>query len=159
MLRARGIASVSLDERGRFVVPSRFRDKLKESSGGNLVITADVAHACLLIYPEEEYQKIEDQLIALDNTQSRVRDLQRRFIGFATEVELSDSGRILVATELREYAGLDRKGVLLGQVNKLELWSEPAWEKKKKSWPKERSKERPKDKAKGNDMLDMDIRF
>ena len=150
MLRARGIANVSLDERGRFVVPSRFRDKLKESSGGKLVLTADVAHACLLIYPQEDYQEIEDQLIALDNMQPHVRDLQRRFIGFASEVELSDSGRILVATELREYAGLDRRGVLLGQVNKLELWSEPEWQKKKKKWPK--------DKAKG-DKLDMDIRF
>lgn len=151
MLRARGIASVSLDERGRFVVPSRFREKLKASSGGNLVVTADIAHACLLIYPQEDYQEIEDQLIALDNTQPHIRDLQRRFIGFATEVELSDSGRILVATELREYAGLDRRGVLLGQVNKLELWSEPVWQKQKKKWPK--------DKAKGNGKLDMDIRF
>lgn len=138
----RGIANVSLDERGRFVVPTRFRDRLKERSDGKLVLTIDKAHACLLIYPQQDYQQIEDRLIALDNTQESVRELQRRFIGFATETELGVNGRILVATELREYAGLERKGVLLGQINKLELWSEAGWRDKTSKWPEQGGEER-----------------
>ena len=112
----RGIANVSLDERGRFAVPTRFRDTLKERSGGKLVVTIDIAHPCLLLYPEQEYQQIEAKLVALDNTQAPIRELQRRFIGFASEVELDANGRVLVANELRDYSGLDRKGVLLGQI-------------------------------------------
>ena len=138
----RGIANVSLDERGRFVVPTRFRDRLKERSDGKLVLTIDKAQTCLLIYPQQDYQEIEDRLIALDNTQESVRELQRRFIGFATETELGVNGRILVAAELREYAGLERKGVLLGQINKLELWSETGWRDKMSKWPEQGDEEK-----------------
>ena len=136
----RGIANVSLDERGRFAVPTRFRDTLKERSGGKLVVTIDIAHPCLLLYPEQEYQQIEAKLVALDNTQAPIRELQRRFIGFASEVELDANGRVLVANELRDYSGLDRKGVLLGQINKLELWSNTVWRETTRKWPKKPKK-------------------
>ena len=138
----RGIANVSLDQRGRFAVPTRFRDTLLERSEGNLVLTIDIAHTCLLLYPQRDYKEIEDKLVALDNTQASIRELQRRFIGFATEVELDGNGRVLVATELREYAGLERKGVLLGQINKLELWSDNGWRDTTSKWPADGDEEK-----------------
>lgn len=133
----RGNANVSLDQRGRFAMPTRYREALLELSGGQLVVTIDVTQTCLLIYPKPNYQALEEKLIALDNTRPRNRDLQRKIIGFATDVELDGNGRVLVSNELREYAGLDRKATLLGQVNKLEMWSDDLWREIKTGWRKD----------------------
>ncbi len=133
----RGNANVSLDERGRFAMPTRYREIFQQLADGRLVVTIDVAKTCLLIYPEPHYQELEGKLIALDNTQPQNRDLQRKIIGFATDTELDSNGRILVTNELRDYAGVDRKATLLGQVNKLEMWADDLWRDIKTGWRKE----------------------
>lgn len=129
----RGIANVSLDERGRFAMPARFRTQIVERSTGKLVVTIDAANACLLIYPTPDYLELEKKLTALDSRQQN-RLLQRKIIGFATDVELDGNGRVLVPGELREYAALEKRAILLGQINKLELWAESVWRQTMSEW-------------------------
>lgn len=129
----RGVANVSLDTRGRFAMPARYRDGF-QGAGGKLVVTIDVANPCLLIYPQQDYETLEQKLRTLDNTQDAIRSLQRKLIGFATEAELDGNGRILVPGELRDYADVDRKAVLLGQINKVELWGQTQWRETVNSW-------------------------
>ncbi len=129
----RGVAKVSLDARGRFAMPARYREGF-QGSAGRLVVTIDVANPCLLIYPQQDYEALEQKLRALDNTQDAIRSLQRKLIGFATEAELDGNGRILVPGELRDYADVDRKAVLLGQINKVELWGQTQWREAVNSW-------------------------
>jgi MraZ protein len=123
----RGIAQLNLDNKGRLAVPARHREALLERSGGHLVITAD-ADRCLLIYPLPDWEIIQQKLEALSNLDSRVRDLQRRLIGFAVDVELDGAGRVLISSELRQFAELEKSVVLVGQGRKFELWNRDNWE-------------------------------
>jgi MraZ protein len=122
----RGIAQLSLDSKGRLMVPTRHRDVLLERCAGHLVITAD-ADRCLLIYPLPDWELIQQKLEGLSNLDPRVRELQRRLIGFAVDADMDNAGRLLVAPALRQYAQLDKDVVLVGQGRKFELWNEENW--------------------------------
>ena len=123
----RGIAQLNLDSKGRLAVPARHRDLLLERCAGHLVITAD-ADRCLLVYPLPDWELIQQKLEGLSNLDPRVRDLQRRLIGFAVDVDMDGSGRVLIAPALRQYAQLEKNVVLVGQGKKFELWNQENWE-------------------------------
>jgi MraZ protein len=125
----RGISSVNLDAKGRMALPVRYREALAELCNGQLVVTIDARARCLLLYPLPTWEVIQAQLDALPNFDELVRGLQRMVIGHATDVELDGSGRLLIPTELREFAGLTKKLKLLGQGGKIEIWSEEEWAK------------------------------
>jgi transcriptional regulator MraZ len=129
----RGINNLALDAKGRMAIPSRYRDRLMESCGGRLIVTVD-RDRCLLVYPQHEWEVIEAQLASLPSLNKQSRLLQRLLIGHATEAELDSQGRILLPTMLREYAGLDKKCVLIGQGKKFEIWDEQLWTQNQQVW-------------------------
>lgn len=129
----RGINNLNLDAKGRMAVPARYRDRLMESGEGSLVVTVD-RDGCLLIYPLPAWERIEEALMARPNMDKQVRRLQRLLLGHATECELDTQGRILLPTPLREFAHLEKKAVLVGQGNKLELWDEATWMQQRDAW-------------------------
>jgi len=114
-------------------MPARFRERLLESCGGRLVVTVDRDH-CLLVYPLPEWEVIENKLIALPSLNKQARLLQRLIIGYATELEMDAQGRILLPSMLRDYAGLKKKAVLIGQGKKLEIWDEETWDESQQEW-------------------------
>jgi len=124
----RGASNLSLDAKGRIVLPARYRESLSQISNSQLVVTIDIDQPCLLIYPLNEWEVVEEKINALPGFNKMVRRIQRKLIGYATEVEVNDSGRILLSAPLRSYAKLEKKVVLIGQGNKFELWDEQLWE-------------------------------
>ncbi len=129
----RGINNISVDAKGRMAMPARYRDRLLEACGGRLVVTVDQDH-CLLVYPLPEWEVIEEKLINLPSLNKQSRLLQRLLIGHATELEMDGQGRILLPAMLREYAGLKKKAVLIGQGKKLEIWDEETWAQRQEEW-------------------------
>ena len=129
----RGVNTLNLDDKGRMAIPARYRDLLQENCEGQLVVTVDRDH-CLLIYPLPEWEVIEQKLTRLPNLNKSARLLQRMLIGHATEVELDSSARILVPPPLREFAGMEKKVVMIGQGNKFELWDEERWNRRRDEW-------------------------
>jgi len=123
----RGVAQLSLDSKGRLAVPSRFREPLAERCSGQVVVTAD-SDRCLLIYPLPEWEPIEQKLMSLSSFNPQIRELQRRVVGYAEDVVMDATGRILVPPALREFAQLGKSVVLVGQGNKFELWNQDNWE-------------------------------
>lgn len=123
----RGVSQLNLDAKGRLAMPARYRDALDASCNGQLVLTVD-PDRCLLLYPFPEWERIEQSLMSRPNMNPGVRNLQRLLVGHATECELDGNSRLLLPTPLRQYAGLDKRVVLLGQGNKFEVWDESAWE-------------------------------
>ncbi len=123
----RGVTQLNLDSKSRLAVPARYRDTLLERCGGHLVITAD-ADRCLLVYPLPDWEVIQQRLEGLSNLNPRVRELQRRLIGFAVDVDIDSAGRVLIAPALRAYAQLGKNVVLVGQGRKFELWNQESWE-------------------------------
>ncbi|MGY4492516.1 MraZ protein [Pseudomonas sp. TE3610] len=108
-------------------MPSRYRDELVSRSNGQLIVTIDAVDRCLCVYPLDEWELIETTLRALPSLREENRRLQRLLIGNAVDQELDGSGRFLVPPRLREYARLDKKVMLVGQLNKFQLWDEDAW--------------------------------
>lgn len=129
----RGASAINLDTKGRISIPVRYREELRGSdvvdSVASLVITVDIKSACLLLYPLNEWQKIEAKLLKLSDTNPTERALKRLLLGYAHELELDSNGRLLLPPPLRQYAGLQKKAMLVGQLNKFELWDEQAWNK------------------------------
>ncbi len=124
----RGITALVVDAKGRMALPARYRDRLHQDGEGNVVITIDTEAPCLLLYPLKEWEVIESKLSALPSFNTAARRIQRLLIGHATECELDGQGRVLIPSLLRDYATLDKKIMLVGQGQKLELWNEKNWE-------------------------------
>ena len=123
----RGANAISLDAKGRLAMPSRYRDELVSRCAGQLIVTIDAIDPCLCVYPLSEWELIEAKLRELASFREENRRLQRLLIGNAVDLELDASGRFLVPPRLREYARLDKRAMLVGQLNKFQLWDEDAW--------------------------------
>lgn len=117
----RGVSPLTLDAKGRLAVPSRHRDALAARCAGKLVVTAD-SDKCLLVYPLPDWEPIQQKLMSLSSFNPRIRDLQRRLIGYAEDAEMDGAGRVLISPALRAFAGLGKNTMLVGQGNKFELW-------------------------------------
>lgn len=125
----RGVAQLNLDSKGRLAVPSRFRDAIVARCNRQLIVTAD-ADRCLLIYPLPDWEPIEQKLMSLSSFNAQIRELQRRLVGYAENVMMDATGRILVPPALRRYAQLEKAVVLVGQGAKFELWNKDGWEQR-----------------------------
>lgn len=107
-------------------MPMHFRDQLMEMCAGTVVFTAD-PDGCLLIYPTPEWEETQKKLENLPSFDPIVRNIQRFYIGQATDCEMDTHGRIGLPGNLRDYARLEDSAVLLGQGKKFELWNEEQW--------------------------------
>lgn len=137
----RGNNPINLDVKGRMAVPARYRDALVDQCGGQLVATIDIQDKCLFIYPLPEWEKIEAQISSLSTFNPSTRRLQRLLIGHARELELDGSGRVLIPPELRSYAEIDKKTMLVGQGRRFELWDLDNWNSQRDSWLDEAANE------------------
>jgi MraZ protein len=113
-----GASQLTLDGKGRLSMPSRHRDALASSSEGRLTLTRH-PDGCVLIYPRPIWDTRRQQIAALPFS---ARALQRLLLGSATDLELDSAGRVLVPTELRAAAQLEREVMLLGMGAHFELW-------------------------------------
>jgi MraZ protein len=115
-------------------LPARNRDTVAAVSDGNMIVTIDVRERCLLLYPLPEWEVVQRKLESLSNINPEARLLQRLLIGHATDLELDGSGRLLLPGLLRTYAELKKKLVLVGQGNKIEIWSQDKWQESMQGW-------------------------
>ena len=127
-----GNHSISMDAKGRMAIPSRYRDDLVESCAGKIVMTANPearkgGERCIWVYPDHEWQRVLHAVSGLPTFNKAVQRIQRLLMGYATEMEMDSNGRVLVPPTLRDYAGLDKKLMLVAQGKKFELWSEERW--------------------------------
>jgi MraZ protein len=136
----RGINPINLDTKGRFAMPTRYRDRIAEICESQLIATIDTQDRCLLIYPLPVWVEIEAQLMALPTYDPSARRIQRLLLGHATELEIDSAGRILLSQTLRDHALLDKKLVLVGQGKRFELWNEDIWNEQRDAYLEEASK-------------------
>ncbi len=122
-----GETAITIDDKGRLAIPVAYRDLVARECGNRLVITYNpYEHGCLWLYPQAEWEKVRDQVVALPNAKRVHRNLQLKLVGAATPVEPDGNGRILLPASHRHAAGIEKKAVLLGMGGKFELWSEQA---------------------------------
>ena len=124
----RGARSLNMDSKGRLGVPTKYRDPLQERCAGKLVLTVNnTRERCLWLYPYDECEQVERKVVDLPSFDASAQALKRFLIGYATDCELDSAGRVRVSAPLREFAGLDKRVVMIGQGNKFEIWDESCW--------------------------------
>jgi MraZ protein len=114
-----------LDPKGRVPVPAAFRRSLSEQGASGVVVT--LLDQCLAAWPPVEWARLEAQLTALPAFNKQVKALTRLLVSRAVDCEIDVQGRILLPPLLREAAGLGREVVVVGVLNRFELWAPDAW--------------------------------
>ena len=109
-------------------MPAKHRDALLAQSAGNIVLTAH-PHCCLLLYPEPMWGAIQAKIMGLSSFDKQSSALQRLLVGYAEDLSLDSAGRLLVSPVLREFSGLEKDVMLVGQGSHFELWNMEAWHK------------------------------
>lgn len=130
----RGVSEISLDAKGRMAMPARYRDLLTEKYAGRLVATVDFTGRCLLLYPIDGWEVIQQKIESLSSFDEASRRAQRMLIGYAHDLEMDGSGRILLPQILRTRAQLDKQLALVGQGAKFEIWSKDNWDALSENW-------------------------
>lgn len=124
MIMFMGEFNHTVDAKGRVIVPSKFRDKLGES----FVVTKGFDR-CLSIYDMENWKEVQEKLVKMPMLTEDSRTIRRMMAGSATEAECDKQGRILIPAPLREYAGIKKDAVMIGNIDHIEIWDKDAWNK------------------------------
>lgn len=127
----RGSFSHTLDDKGRFIVPARFKDVIRASGSDAVMIT--FLDGGLVAYTLEEWAKIEKRILSLPVKSQSMRRFRRVFVGGAHECSCDKQGRVLVPPTLRADAGLGKEIVLVGVIDHFEIWSQEMWDQQKKT--------------------------
>ncbi|NVJ60778.1 MAG: division/cell wall cluster transcriptional repressor MraZ [Gammaproteobacteria bacterium] len=126
----RGGNSINLDAKGRIAIPARYRDRLSDICNGRMVVTKnpyELDTPNLLLFPLHNWEDFEEQVRALPSSKKAYRLFKRVTIGSAKEVDMDTNGRLLLPAELREFAGLTKSIMLVGQGETFQLWDEAQW--------------------------------
>jgi MraZ protein len=108
---------------------------LQQHGGGQLVMTVNNSRErCLWLYPLKEWEQVERKVVALPSFHPEAQNLKRLLIGYANDCEMDGNGRVRITPPLREFAGLDKRVVLIGQGNKFEIWDEDHWKIRCEEW-------------------------
>ena len=107
----------NIDEKGRLIIPSKFRSEL----GERLIITKGL-DKCLFVYSETEWNKVMQKVDSLQFTKKNVRAFERTFIGGASIIEFDKQGRINITSPLVHYANIQKECVIIGVNERLEIW-------------------------------------
>ena len=127
-----GETAINLDAKGRLAIPMRYRESILERSGGRMVLTySPFDSGALYLYPEQEWERVRDEVTSLSTFNPGHRSLQRKLVGSASAVEPDGNGRIQIPQTLRQVAGLEKKVALLGMGNRFEIWDEDTLNRKR----------------------------
>ena len=118
----------SIDEKGRIAIPIKFRKLLEKGA----VVTRGL-DSCLFLYPKKEWGELAGRIAALPISQADSRAFGRHMLSGAMEVEIDKQGRAVLPDYLRKFAGINKKAVVAGLYNRVEIWDADKWEAYKQS--------------------------
>ena len=126
-----GFTTISVDAKGRFAIPAKYREQLLIQNESKIVVTRDPQYPALKVYPGSIWNKISKELQGLQGLDPIVRNLQWTILGNANVSSFDPNSRMLVllSSELREYAEISKsaKVSIIGMGNKFEVWNEKNW--------------------------------
>lgn len=112
----------SLDAKGRLIMPA----KLREDIGEKFIVTKGL-DGCLFGFSQSEWNNFQEKLKTLPLTNKNARDFVRFFLSGAIECEIDKQGRFLIASNLREYAGMEKEVAIIGVGTRIEIWNKEKW--------------------------------
>jgi MraZ protein len=122
----------TIDKKGRIIIPSKFRDFLKEYDIKKIFVTRGL-DKCLFLFTEDEWKAQESKFKSIPFTKSESRKFNRLYFSGAVLVECDGQGRILLPKYLKDFAEIKRDIIIVGISNRMEIWSKEAWQEYYKS--------------------------
>ena len=117
-----GTYAPKLDEKGRLILPAKFRDEL----AGGVVMTRGQEN-CLYVFSTREFEELHEKIRQAPVTSKQARDFLRLFLSGANQETPDKQHRMTLPASLREYAGLNRELTVIGAGNRAEIWDTEAW--------------------------------
>jgi MraZ protein len=127
--RFTGRVELTLDDKGRLVVPARFRERL----GGGFILTIAPPDPCLTLYPAPAWDAFCERLEAAPLKDERYRRFVRHLFAHTEEAACDAQGRLLIPSALRSYAAIEREIVAIGSLTRIEIWAKDKLGKMKPS--------------------------
>lgn len=127
MASFKGTYKYSVDNKGRINIPAKMRKQLSDDSKDHFVITRGF-DKCLFLYPLDVWLKLEEKLQNLTEFNSDHRFLGRQIYSIAEDVSLDIQARIVIPSELREYAQIENEVLIIGVANRIEIWNPEVYE-------------------------------
>jgi len=112
----------SVDNKGRVSFPAKLRKALNPQAQERFTILRGL-EPCLYLYPEDEWQKVEDQLSQINSFTKEGRTVKRNFLRFAVDIDLDNQNRIPLPSQLTDWANIDGKAIFIGSGERIEIWS------------------------------------
>ena len=129
----RGRFEHSIDGKGRVSIPAKFREILKRDyASDQLIIT--IFDSCLVAYPLAEWQLFEEKMKEFSQLKKEAKSFLRYFYSGAMECAIDDHGRILIPSQFRDHADLNKEIVFVGVMNRFEIWNKAGWEEEIKNY-------------------------
>jgi len=119
----------TIDAKGRVFIPAKWR----KETGSSFVVTWGIlssgSNRCLFAMSEAQWEEFGARFSSLSVADTQLQNFRRKLFASAGSCEADSQGRILIPANLREYAGLDKEAVLVGVDNRIEIWSQEAWDR------------------------------
>ena len=113
----------SLDEKGRVILPVKFRDRLEAGA-----VIGKVLDGCLAVWPADEFERLANEMLEKARRGGDERNVMRTLAAGAAEVTLDRQGRIAIPANLRTFAGLEKDVTVNGAFNRIEIWDRERWQ-------------------------------
>jgi len=130
-----GHSQCNLDNKSRLILPAKFRKYIKPEADNKLILTRGMDE-CLLVYPQDEWEKVKVGLTRYNQFNSEQRFFIREFLNYVNECELDSQNRIVIPSQLMQFAKLNKEVVVIGLLDKMEIWDPKTKEKYDKSMSK-----------------------
>lgn len=124
----RGQFSHSIDQKGRVSLPARFREVLEASGDLRIIAVPWPFDRCLRLHPLGTWRELENKVAGMSPVDPSANHFRRKVLSPATDLELDGSGRVRIASELRQHAGIETEALWLGMGTFIEIWSPPRYE-------------------------------
>nr|WP_225751307.1 division/cell wall cluster transcriptional repressor MraZ [Pseudoclavibacter sp. Marseille-Q3772] len=118
-----GTYSPKLDEKGRLILPAKFRDQLADG-----VVLTRGQERCIYVFSNAEFEGFHDRIRQAPVTSKQARDYLRLLLSGAHAETPDKQGRVTIPMQLRQYAGLERELAVIGAGSRAEIWGAKAWE-------------------------------
>jgi len=119
----------TIDSKGRLSIPSKFRDKVLHSHGGQLILIKDLVDKCISAYTPDGWEDLTLKIQKASSLADEVKAFRRLMFSEAEDCIIDKQGRILIPPRLREYASLEKDVLVAGvENNKIEFWNQQLWE-------------------------------
>ena len=123
----KGRYEYSVDSKGRVALPAKLRKNVSPAANDTFIITRGFEQ-CLFVYPQDEWNKVEESVRGLSPSNPQHRFFVRTLLQWATDVQFDGQSRVSIPQDLLKFAGIENEVLILGVMERIEIWNPTIYE-------------------------------